>query len=260
MSIDTRGISVLALPAFLRFLSTYPEPQEVCDALMAGPLANFMAKSVNMVLKTANDTFKTVAATGMAAPLVPRYQEFSCSLSTPVSHAVREAEIVSTTMLGQFERYTDLVIDRLIWEEVAKTTGDLMIETVPIVSNGTVLGAYVVFHESELTLSRTDFSMLGGIGHLLGVWATHPLTETNLEANLPVFSDELAFMLNERQLQVLELVELGRSNSAIGVILGYSQSTVKQDLHRAMRVLRANDRIEAAQRARDLGLHGTQNA
>ncbi|CAB4892993.1 MAG: hypothetical protein F2923_00485 [Actinobacteria bacterium] len=260
MSVETRGISVSALPAFLRFLSTYPEPQEVCDVLMAGPLSSILAQSVNMVLKTTNDTFKTVAATGMAAPLVPRYQEFSCSLSTPVSHAVREAEIVSTRMLDQFDRYTDLEIDRSMWEEVSRVTGDLMIETVPIVSNGTVLGVYVVFHDPELVLSRADFSMLSGIGHLLGVWATHPLTETNLDASLPAFSDELAFMLNERQLQVLELVELGRSNSAIGVILGYSQSTVKQDLQRAMRVLRASDRIEAAQRARELGLQGTQNA
>jgi len=243
----------------MRFLSTYPEPQEVCDALLSGAFMSFGAQSVNIILTTPHATYKVVGATGISLPIVPRYQEFSALLNTAVKHAVHEAEIITTSLLGQITAYPALEIDRPIWEELANATGDLGLEIVPIVSNGMAIGAFTLFRDPSIALSRADYSMLSGIGHLLGIWATHPLTESNLETNIALPSNEIAFMLNDRQLQVLELVELGRSNAAIGVILGYSQSTVKQDLQRAMRVLRASDRTEAAQRARDLGLHSVQN-
>jgi DNA-binding CsgD family transcriptional regulator len=258
MSIEPRNGSIFAVPAFLRFLSTYPDPQEVCDALLLGPLASFGAQSVNIFLTTSRNTFKIVGANGMTAPLVPRYQELSCSIHNGISQTVLGAETVTTTMVTQFEIYPDLAIDRHLWEDTAKITGDLRIDLMPIVSNGKVIGVYTMFCSPEHKLARADYSFLEGLGHLLGVWATHPFTDTDLEASLSIDTDEFAFMLNERQLQILELVEQGRSNAAIGVILGFSQSTVKQDLQRAMRVLRATDRTEAAARAREFGLQRVQ--
>ena len=252
--VTTSNQSLIALPAFMRFLSTYPDPQEVCEALLSGPLAHFDAKSVNMFLTTPTNTYKIVGTTGITAPLVPRYMEMSRALHTPLNEAVLEGEIVTTSILKQLDDYPSLAIDRTIWEDVANTAGDLRIDTIPIVSNGKSIGAYDMFAEG-VEPSRKDYAFLSSLGHLLGVWATHPYTENSLESEFTLNSDEVSFILNERQLHILELVEQGRSNSAIALILGYSQSTVKQELQRAMRVLRTNERSEAAKRARELGLH-----
>ena len=250
----TSNQSLIALPAFMRFISTYPDPQEVCEALMGGPLAHFNAKSVNMFLATEENTYKIVGTTGITAPLVPRYMEMPRTLNTPLNDAIIEGEIVTTSILKQLDDYPSLALDRKIWEDVAKTAGDLRIDTIPIVSNGKSIGAYDMFSEGAEP-GRKDYAFLSALGHLLGVWATHPYTENSLESSFALNSDEVSFNLNERQLHILELVEQGRSNSAIAVILGYSQSTVKQELQRAMRVLRTNERSEAAKRARELGLH-----
>ena len=91
----TSNQSLIALPAFMRFISTYPDPQEVCEALMGGPLAHFNAKSVNMFLATEENTYKIVGTTGITAPLVPRYMEMPRTLNTPLNDAVIEGEIGS---------------------------------------------------------------------------------------------------------------------------------------------------------------------
>jgi len=53
---------------------------------------------------------------------------------------------------------------------------------------------------------------------------------------------------------ILRLVELGKSNASIAMALGYSASTVKAEMQKALRALKVNDRVAAAKRARDLGL------
>lgn len=242
----------------MRFMSTFPDPQEICEALLAGPLANFQAKSVNMFLKTQNNTFKIAGTTGITAPLVPRYTEFSGALVTPVQVCVSESEIVTTTMLRQLDEYPSLGVDRDMWERVINVEGDLRVDTIPIISNGKAIGAFDMFSDGPEP-SRKDYTFLEALGHLLGVWATHPLTDNGLDSHFTPNSDEFAFMLNERQLQILELVDAGRSNAAIATILGYSQSTVKQELQRSMRVLRTNERQEAARLARELGLLISEN-
>jgi IS30 family transposase len=52
----------------------------------------------------------------------------------------------------------------------------------------------------------------------------------------------------------------GKSNSAIAYRLGYSQSTVKQELQRISRRLKAANRNEAVTRAIELNLMTTGNA
>jgi DNA-binding NarL/FixJ family response regulator len=62
--------------------------------------------------------------------------------------------------------------------------------------------------------------------------------------------------LTPRQCDILALVLCGWTNADIGARLGYSESTVKQEVQRAARILDAPDRMAAARRARGLGLLG----
>jgi DNA-binding NarL/FixJ family response regulator len=66
--------------------------------------------------------------------------------------------------------------------------------------------------------------------------------------------------VTERQKQILRLVEVGKSNTGIALALGYSVSTIKQELQRVMRAMGVSDRTEAAARARSLGLLTDQDS
>ena len=63
-------------------------------------------------------------------------------------------------------------------------------------------------------------------------------------------------VLSERELEVLRLVALGRSNSQIGTELFVTVGTVKSHLHTISGKLGAANRVEAVARGRELGLLG----
>jgi DNA-binding NarL/FixJ family response regulator len=62
---------------------------------------------------------------------------------------------------------------------------------------------------------------------------------------------ERSVSLPERQVEILQLVGLGRTNEKIAAELGISVNTVKTHLRRAIRALGARDRHEAARKAQD---------
>lgn len=60
--------------------------------------------------------------------------------------------------------------------------------------------------------------------------------------------------LSERQQEILHLVSEGKSTSYIAARLGFSESTIKQDVRRAMATLGVANRHQAVLRARELKL------
>lgn len=77
------------------------------------------------------------------------------------------------------------------------------------------------------------------------------------ERHVPAELAELAWTtpdpLTERERQVLQLAESGLANKQIAAELGLSDGTVRNYLTEAMDKLQAGNRVEAFQRARDLG-------
>ncbi|MBU6244085.1 MAG: helix-turn-helix domain-containing protein [Actinomycetales bacterium] len=78
---------------------------------------------------------------------------------------------------------------------------------------------------------------------------THPLAGLSTRA-----PGREAGLLSDRQGRILRLVAEGKTNKAIASLLGYSESTVKLELSRTMELLKANDRQQAVQVARNLHL------
>ena len=60
--------------------------------------------------------------------------------------------------------------------------------------------------------------------------------------------------LTSRQLRVLELMSLGKTNIAIAEIIGYSESTVRQETMAIYRILGVHDRNDACKVAYELGI------
>jgi DNA-binding CsgD family transcriptional regulator len=73
-------------------------------------------------------------------------------------------------------------------------------------------------------------------------------------ANYPASSMPGAPNLTSRQLRVLELMSIGKTNIAIAEIIGYSESTVRQETMAIYRILGVHDRNDACKVAYELGI------
>ncbi|OZA17716.1 MAG: hypothetical protein B7X90_13975 [Novosphingobium sp. 17-62-19] len=97
-----------------------------------------------------------------------------------------------------------------------------------------------------------------GIGELAmrNAKATHPTSSTVGAAATPVAhtSEAMYGTLTERQIMVLQQVSAGRSNKEIARELAISPATVKAHVAHVIALLGVSNRIEAAARARGLGL------
>lgn len=248
-----RRQSLMAIPQLLRYLSTYPDPQPVAEALLRGPFAYFDATSCNLLLFQEPDSLVMIGTKGLGERAITRYQVLSTKVDTPAGRSFRESEIVIHAISEMMHDFPAVQIDLPIWQEHIDRDGDKSIVCAPILNEGIAIGCFNFFMPIEHTLDTLDFSLINGISCLLGMWLSNPRTNTGLDANHDL-TEDAAFTLNERQLRILQLVDEGRSNASIAVTLGYSQSTVKQELQRAMKVLRVNERSMAAAKARELGL------
>lgn len=243
---------VAGLPQFARYLSSFPDPHAVARALVLGPLTRFQAASASIAVLDGPD-LRLVSAHGYAPEVVDRYRVLPRSIGTPFSRALEEGEVVVDSFAQLLEGYRGLEVDRDIWEAIYAETGNGIVVSSPVVAEGFPVGAFGFIAPFDGVLTSLDFSLLDGISALLGMWLTHPRSQVEEPGVLRVAAEN-HLHLSERQQRILELVEQGKSNGAIAFALGYSVSTVKQEMQRALRTLRVNDRWAAVRRARELGL------
>lgn len=251
MSITAEG-QVSGLPQFARYLSSFPAPDSVARAVALGPLSRFAA-SMSSITVLDGSELRLVSAYGYAPEVVDRYRVLPTSITTPFSRALSESEIVLDSLQSLIDDYQGLGVDREIWDAIHVANGNGHIVSSPIVAEGFPVGAFGFITSGMYEWTSLDFSLLDGISALLGMWITHPRSGIEEPGVLRV-PTEGHLHLSERQQLILELVDQGKSNGAIAFTLGYSVSTVKQELQRALRTLRVNNRWSAVRRAKELGL------
>lgn len=120
-----------------------------------------------------------------------------------------------------------------------KTGGCLL--SIPMRADGITIGVTLVSLSKELPLTASMWSFLSGVQAALNFFARF-----NIEDWVPMGPTHHRRGLSERQIAILRLVPLGLTNEAIANRLGYSASTIKVDLSRAMETLRVNNRHRAA--------------
>ena len=240
------------MPQFLRYLSSLPAPDAVARAVQLGPLAPFGFAAVT-ISQLVEETLVITGTHGYTADEINRYRRLPLSIPTPFSRAIAQSEVLIDELEDLFENYQALQMDSELWVSFMDRSGVGQVVSAPIVLQGTVIGAFGGITHSKRLWTSLDFALLDGLSSVLGLWMTHP------DAPVPA-ADRLrsnhqgTIHLTDRQLEILRLVEAGRSNSAIGQTLGYSVSTIKQELQKAMRSMRVSDRLDAAQRAREFNL------
>jgi DNA-binding CsgD family transcriptional regulator len=160
-------------------------------------------------------------------------------------------------MIDEIEQVTThfeiLQVDEALWQGFMDRFGIGQVISAPIVLQGTVIGAFGGITRSKRQWTSLDFAALDGISSALGLWMTHPDSPSPRTDRLQR-SGGGVLHLTKRQEQILRLVEEGKSNSSIARALGFSSSTIKQEVQRVMRSTGTTDRLDAAARARSLGL------
>jgi DNA-binding CsgD family transcriptional regulator len=207
------------LTAFVTLLGTDPHPDAAADGLLQGPLTGFDGRAATLYRR--DGRVLRVCGRAGSARAVAHHADLAFSDSTPISEAAREQAVV---------------------------VGPGNVIGLPVTSRGASIGAVGVTCGAERTWTPRDVALLEGVSGALGLWLTLH------DDPLPRESEGVA--LTPRQARILSLVLQSRTTTAIATSLGYSPSTVKQDVHNAIRLLGATSRTEAAQRALELGLLG----
>lgn len=240
------------LPQLLRFLGTLPPPEAVARALLLGPMANFNTAAVSLT-RVSGEALELLGTSGYTPGEVDGYWKVPLSVLTPFSRCVREAEVTIDEIEEVTTQFEALRVDMDLWAGFMARFGIGQVISAPIILQGTVIGAFGGITRSKREWGSLDFAILDGISSALGLWMTHPDTPSPRTDRLANKSATLLH-LTGRQKQILRLVEVGKSNTGIAMAMGYSVSTIKQELHRVMRAMGASERAEAANRARSLGL------
>lgn len=253
--------SLRGLPAFLRFLATFPAPDEVARAMMCGPLVEFDTRLVVLVDHDGNGALLPCGWSRRLPDLSAVLPPIAVTADVPLAQAFRDAEPVTInagaaglpllgTLLGAGDPPPPVDPTRSAAEAdpapAAPLTPVDAAVAAPITAQGRSVGAFLAAlgHAVELD----DGPLLGGLSAALGLWLTHP-TRVGRRAEAVG-----GFTLSSRQSAVLWGLAAGRTAKGIAADHGCSESTIKLEISRLLRLLGASDRHQAVRTARTLGL------
>lgn len=237
-----------SLPQFLRFLSGLPDAEGMVTALVRGPLIPFGATRATF-LELDGDELISVYASGYPAQLVNRFAHFPANVDLPSTRSLDGP--TRSRVEGLLDDYPVLRLDTSRWKPILQENGPGEVIGFPILTNGRTTGVITILTADGPGVRTLSDQLAASLGAIIGLWWSHPLTP---KARINASVEEDILSLNERQQAILVLVEQGLSTAKIANKLGYSESTVKQQIQRAMQTLRVTDRRMAAARARELGL------
>jgi DNA-binding CsgD family transcriptional regulator len=242
-----------ALPQFLRFLSMFPPADGLLSAAAGGPLAPFHLRTAQIWVMHEN-ALVSIAAIGHTPDAAERYSVLPPEIDTQLWRAVRSNQVMIT---GESDRDDSAfaTVDEAYWTSVLRRLEVVSVVRAPIAWQGEVVGILGLMAGRAWPRGDASDGILSAVTSALGLWITNPLSHAQERAAATYASRgarSLAF--TTRQRDVLRMVEDGMANAAIASALQVSESSVKQDLQRAMQALSTSDRHAAATSARALGL------
>jgi DNA-binding CsgD family transcriptional regulator len=137
-----------------------------------------------------------------------------------------------------------LVTSPKIWKMICPRPDHWHVMAGPIVVRGQLVGAVGCTRDKSMPAFDTqNLADLSGICLHLSIWAatTRSPSVSEEKSSLQSCRQEL---LTARELQIVELVALGRTNAEIGTELWITENSVKQALKRMFRKLEVSSRAE----------------
>jgi DNA-binding NarL/FixJ family response regulator len=252
--------SLAPLDRYLAYLTTFPDPNDACVALMRGPLSPLGAKSGSIWARYSDEEIRIIGSYQSSADVVQRYSSIPLDLDLPVSQCVMTGEMLVHELNSITSTFPALALDSSIWKAISDRSQGTYLVSQPIIAAGMTLGAIGFVSSQTRGFIESFAPMLSSISSAVALWLTHPQTKQSVSTVGLAVQPSASLGLTPRQQQILLLVEDGRSNAAIAHLMGYSLSTVKQELQRVLFSLRVHGRREAVQRARELGLIAQSDA
>lgn len=240
------------LPQLIRYVSTFPDGDDLLDALQIGALRQRTMTGGYLWSLVEGVHLMRIASVGWHRDVVDRYAIIPVSVDVPAAMAVRQGAVQIDDIAGFGRAYLNALDDTLLTPHF-DAMGARSSINVPLSHRGVIVGVLGFVTTEPWVDDDESRALLDGLSALLGMWMTHPRSGA-LDVSPSLGQREWSLAFTPRQRQILRMAGEGMSNSDIARDLLVSPSSVKQDLQQAMRALRAHDRATAYQRAVQLGL------
>lgn len=244
-------IRVGTFPSFMQYLTTFPEPDSVAQAMSRGPLAQFGCERISIWTHIDFQELVAIGYHGSDMDIQDRYLRIPLTFLTPATHAFIGSTKVILPVGEVLNRYPGLQVDQDAWELMEKQMDNGDVVSVPLIANGTPIGAFAFLCNRQNDWNLRNTAFLDGLSAALSLWMSHPLSGAQ---ELPQNAQHAQLALTPRQIEILNMVQLGKSNASISAHLGFSESTIKQELQRIMKRLRVRTREHAVERSLEMKL------
>jgi DNA-binding CsgD family transcriptional regulator len=164
----------------------------------------------------------------------------------PITDAIRERSTVWINTLPQWPEEYELL------KELPYQNGEKSFICFPIEKRGAPVAVFGIFCEPVIQPDAEIDAFLKSIGNLLSLYIyrssdVHP-DQRNSKIKRTIQANGVSHeKLTDRQRIILRMMSEGQTNTAIGVMLGYSESTIRQESIKIFATLECNGRREASQ-------------
>lgn len=228
------------LAAVIDVLKIRPTMDDVAEFLTLGAFRAFRARSCAVVSVDYRARLALVGSFGLEGAEASRYESLTVWDPHPLATAIREGTPQVTFRAAGLEA------------REAPSQQRPPCAAMPITAPARVYGAiWITFDVSEAPCGDC-LRLLRHVADLMALsWSVVPAPPTAGSGPLSHLS------VTSRQAAILQLLDEGLTNSAIARRIGFSESTVRQELMSLFRSLGVHHRGDAVRRAREAGLLDT---
>ena len=237
-----------AVSEFIAFLSGKDLTlDEILSHIVLVVLAPLDAEGLTLDQLNDRNQVENIGRWGMPLEMIKDYVDvYSFNDRYPSTDTLRYRR---TTWINTLPDFGD---DYPLLKDLPYTTGAKSFITFPIEKAGTPVAALGVFSRDVILPNAEIESFLSAVGSVLSMYLfsqdskAHELPKGQGK-HIPSNAESTESELTERQLMILRLISEDRTNLSISELLGYSESTVRQETIKIFAKLNCIGRKEAAQ-------------
>ena len=237
---------------FVSFLSANELTlEEILSHIVQVVLSPLNAEAISIRQLNSGNQVVRVGTWGMPQEMVhPQHGVYNLNEKYPSTDTLRHRR---TTWINTLPDFGD---DYPLLKEFPYTTGAKSFTCIPIEWAGTPVAALGVFSRDEIFPNAEIEAFLKAVGSVFSMYMFRqdPRKDGAMKVQrkqLPLRLDSTNTELSERQEVILRLISENQTNPVIGELLGYSESTIRQETIKIFAILGCTGRKEAKQIYRD---------
>lgn len=235
---------------FMRLLADIPSGDDVARAMRHGPLAMYPVSLVALYSVNEDRSMSRLCgASGMSETARREFAAAPINLSSPGGVVALTGEHLWLTGPDIAERFPLMapVVSKEEWYVGGSSV------CLPVTSRGFVAGTLLVTFSGRVERSWAMYELLQTLCQSLAPWLV--LRSRDKLPVPPPSVRQSRLIVSPREMEVLRLVDEGRTNAGIAEDLGYSEATVRADLLRLSKLLDVHGRRDVVRRAKELGVY-----